>query len=297
MDTKTLIDALSGEYPAPTSQVNYAEMLPEVERALKMANCTTPKRIAMFLAQIGAESGSLRWMEELADGSAYNGRTDLGNIYPGDGPRFKGRGPIQVTGRHNYGVLSQWAYKKKYVPTRTYFVDHPEQLAWRKYRWLGAIWYWTVARPMNKYADNMDILGATIAVNGGTNNLAGRTARWRHALSLGNRLQLGDVITVNSKYPMILTPWKVFGPPPKKKNGNIVSGTTTWQRVRIKFIQERLKDFGWYTGKIDGIYGPSTAKAVLDMKHYHKLRGGGGTCGIKTWNLIRSNKLKKRPAR
>jgi len=62
----------------------------------------TPERIIHFLAQIAHESGGLRWLEEIADGTAYEGRRDLGNTQPGDGPRFKGAGAMQLTGRYNY---------------------------------------------------------------------------------------------------------------------------------------------------------------------------------------------------
>ena len=62
----------------------------------------TPLRQAHFLAQIGHESGELRFRAEIANGEAYEGRSDLGNTQPGDGRRFKGRGLIQLTGRANY---------------------------------------------------------------------------------------------------------------------------------------------------------------------------------------------------
>jgi hypothetical protein len=55
-------------------------------------------------------------------------------------------------------------------------------------RWgfLAASWYWTVARVrLNSYADAGDIVSATRAINGGTNGLADRTARWKRALTFG----------------------------------------------------------------------------------------------------------------
>jgi len=142
----------------------------------------------MFCAQVGEESISLTAPTELASGAEYEGRTDLGNTHPGDGVRFKGRGFIQITGRSNYGVLSRWAHSKGLVPSATYFIDHPGQLATDKYVWLGPIWYWTVARPMNHFADAEDIEGATRAVNGGLHGIKDRTNRWHLCLRLGNTI-------------------------------------------------------------------------------------------------------------
>lgn len=62
----------------------------------------TGLRLAHFMGQCGHESGGFRYMEEIASGAAYEERADLGNTQPGDGRRYKGRGPIQTTGRANY---------------------------------------------------------------------------------------------------------------------------------------------------------------------------------------------------
>jgi predicted chitinase/uncharacterized protein YcbK (DUF882 family) len=74
----------------------------DLNACLSRFNINTPARIRHFLAQVGHESGGLRWMLELASGDAYEGRKDLGNTRHGDGPRFKGAGAIQLTGRFNY---------------------------------------------------------------------------------------------------------------------------------------------------------------------------------------------------
>lgn len=188
MDAATLANAMGNS----VSSDRYAQLLPAFNDALRKADCDTVWRVAMFCAQVGEESGGLQWMEELASGAEYEDRSDLGNIYSGDGPRFKGRGPIQITGRFNYTRVSAWAFDNGYVNSSTFFVDNPQALADDQYGFLGAVWYWTVARNMNAYADIGDINGATRAVNGGYNGLQDRTNRWNHCRALGDALLPGE---------------------------------------------------------------------------------------------------------
>jgi predicted chitinase len=79
-----------------------AAQLADLNDCLRRFSINTPARVRHFLAQVGHESGGLRWMVELASGEAYEGRQDLGNTRAGDGVRFKGAGAIQLTGRYNY---------------------------------------------------------------------------------------------------------------------------------------------------------------------------------------------------
>ena len=66
-----------------------------------------PEAMCMLVANILHETGNMRWLRELASGWAYEGRSDLGNVQPGDGPRFKGSGILQLTGRYNYSRLAK----------------------------------------------------------------------------------------------------------------------------------------------------------------------------------------------
>lgn len=164
------------------------QMLPGYIGAMRAASITTVNRSAMFAAQLGHESVGLQYMEEIASGAAYEWRQDLGNTQPGDGRRYKGSGPIQLTGRNNFRAFTRWANAQGHADID--FEARPE-LVRSDPRWgfLAASWYWTVARPqINSLADRRDLEGVTRAINGGLNGLADRRHRYNRALAMGDRL-------------------------------------------------------------------------------------------------------------
>jgi predicted chitinase len=147
--------------------------LPFLNDAMDRYEIDTPKRQAAFIAQLAHESGELRYWEEIASGDAYEGRHDLGNYQPGDGRRFKGRGPIQITGRANYRAAGN--------AIGTDLEQHPERASHADVGFLIAGWYWQ-SRGLNKLADAGDLEGVTRKINGGLNGLAQRRAYYVRAL-------------------------------------------------------------------------------------------------------------------
>lgn len=135
----------------------------------------TDLRFAHALAQLGHESDGFRAMEEYASGAAYEGRADLGNTQAGDGKRYKGRGPIQVTGRANYR-----RYGRKIGID---LENRPELASAPSIGLMASCAYW-VDKGLNERADADDLLGITKLINGGTNGLADRRARLAAAKAL-----------------------------------------------------------------------------------------------------------------
>ncbi len=124
-------------------------------------------RLAHFMAQLIHESGSFRYMEEIASGQAYEGRADLGNTEPGDGVRFKGRGPIQITGRANY---------RKFGRRIGIDLEHNPTIAAVPSIGLHlALEYWK-DHNLNGLAEADDVVAITRKINGGVNGLDDRKA-------------------------------------------------------------------------------------------------------------------------
>ena len=81
-------------------------LVPVLNTAMSRYQIIGSKRVAAFIAQIGHESGQLKYVKEIwgptAAQTRYEGRKDLGNTVAGDGSKYRGRGLIQITGRANY---------------------------------------------------------------------------------------------------------------------------------------------------------------------------------------------------
>lgn len=132
----------------------------------------TPLRQSAFLAQLAHESGELRYVKELASGEAYEGRVDLGNTQPGDGPRYKGRGLLQITGRHNYGACG--ADLGIDLIAEPHLLEQPEWAA------KSAGWFWQTKK-LNALADKPDFKLITKRVNGGYNGYQERLRYYERA--------------------------------------------------------------------------------------------------------------------
>ena len=174
MDALTLARAMS----IPVARAE--KWLTPLTEAMAYANIDTRLRKAAFLAQIGHESLSLMYTKEIGGDSyfaKYNGRADLGNTQPGDGPRFAGRGLIQVTGRANYLKCSLALFGDDRLLATPSLLESPQWAA------KSAAWFWK-SKDLNALADADRFTDLTRRINGGVNGLDDRKARYKTALSV-----------------------------------------------------------------------------------------------------------------
>ena len=166
-----------------------------------------PKRISMFLAQVGHESGGLRFRKENLNYSAqglnkifpkyfiragrdanqyarnpeaianvvYANRMGNGDEDSGDGFKFRGRGLIQLTGKTNYSAFAE--FMDMDLDAVVEYLETEEGAA------MSAGWFWD-SRDLNKWADAGDIVKCTRLINGGTIGLADRKKHYEEALEM-----------------------------------------------------------------------------------------------------------------
>jgi predicted chitinase len=169
------IEQLQSIMPGASSKRN-SEFLPFLQAAMTEFAIESPARSAAFVAQLAHESGQFRFMEEIWGPTAAQRRyeppsslaTDLGNTEAGDGKRFKGRGPIQITGRANYRRFGDLLGLD--------LVADPNRAALPEVAFRIAGLFWS-RKGLNELADQVTpeaFRAITKRINGGFNGLAER---------------------------------------------------------------------------------------------------------------------------
>lgn len=146
-------------------QVILAAIQPILLMTLLKYGIDTDYRACYWAGQVCKESDNFATTEEYASGAAYEGRHDLGNLHPGDGVRFKGRGLIQLTGRANYATFGPLLGLD--------LINDPDLAADPVNALAVACLYWQ-KHGLSDLADQEDIEGITRKINGGLNGLAER---------------------------------------------------------------------------------------------------------------------------
>ena len=221
---------------------------------------TTKRRWRHFLGQIGAESSGLHFVKENLNYDAaglirmfhssvtpaeaqelahkpeaianhvYGPHTDvgrmLGNTKPGDGAKYIGRGPIQLTGKANYA---------KYGPIiGEDLIANPEQLEKPEIGLKATFAYWST-RGCNAAADANDVVAVTRMVNGGLNGLDAR----RRFTAAAERLWPGDGDLLGASpvptLPPIAPPVAAPSPLPPVTPMDVANQSRTFRTMRTQF--------------------------------------------------------------
>lgn len=162
---------------------------PFIVKALELSECNTPKRKAAWLAQVGHESGCLRFTREIWGPTKQQLRYEpttslsvrLSNGEEGDGKRYMGRGLIQITGRGNYRMCTERMANLLEGAAVPDFEGHPELLERPDWAALTAALFWK-QKNLNRFADSGDFAELTRRINGGLNGLAHRQSLYIAAL-------------------------------------------------------------------------------------------------------------------
>lgn len=194
-------------FPRAQDPAGWAEAMNQV---FPNYDINTPQRVSAFLAQCGHESGGWTTFEENLNYSAKGLRSIFGKYFTtddlamayqkqperianriyanrmgngpeesGDGWKYRGRGPIQLTGKSNYTKFAQDMFDDWQN-----VVENPDWVtADRDFALMSAIWFWN-SHNLNHYADIGDIKTMTKIINGGYLGLEERQAHYNQCISL-----------------------------------------------------------------------------------------------------------------
>jgi putative chitinase len=166
----------------PNARTQAGVFVSALNAAMERFRINTPKRIAAFLAQVGHESGQLRYVRELGN-NQYLSKYDTGTLAlrlgntpeaDGDGQKYRGRGLIQITGRSNYRQCSLSLFGDERLLSLPELLEQPQWAA------ESAAWFWE-QNGLNELADRDQFNTITRRINGGLNGLQDRLEIWARA--------------------------------------------------------------------------------------------------------------------
>ena len=169
-------------YVMPGARLSAGIFLSSLNTAFARYAINTPKRLAACLAQIGHESGELRYVRELGS-DQYLSQYDTGTLAArlgntpeadGDGQKYRGRGLIQITGRRNYLICSQALFGDERLLLQPQLLEQPQWAA------ESAAWFWH-SNGLNELADDDQFSTITRRINGGLNGLEEHLRLWARA--------------------------------------------------------------------------------------------------------------------
>lgn len=179
-----------------------------IEELLPRYNIDTPERVSAFLSQCAVETGGWRKFEEnmnysadrimqvwprifdrelalqchrnpeMVGNHAYANRMGNGGPETGDGWKYRGRGPIHLTGRRNYTMFAETFDDPSLI------IETPDVVAEDKHiSLISALWFWDINN-LNDLADVRQITKLSRKVNGGDHGLPQRIALFQSTLDL-----------------------------------------------------------------------------------------------------------------
>ncbi len=266
------VDSQTMREVAPTFSGDNAERQAKIIAAagevlrptLEAYEITSRLRIAHFLGQTCHELAGFRTTEEFASGEAYEGRKDLGNTEKGDGPLFKGRGLLQLTGRANYRDYG--------AALGVDLEQEPALAAEPAFSLRIACEYWK-RKKINAACDQDDIIRVTKLINGGTNGLDERrslTSKAKTAVARLEGVQLSGGAADKSGRPVLQ----------RGSKGEAVAD-----------LQAMLRDLKFGLA-VDGDFGAGTEVAVMRFQSEKKLTADG-LVGPQTWAALDAARKKK----
>ncbi len=201
------VEQFSHLFPRNTDPQGWVDSMNEVFPTYEI---DTPQRVAAFLAQCGHESGGWTVFEENLNYSdkglcgifkkyfptlestagyarnpqaiankVYSNRMGNGPESSGDGWKYRGRGPIQLTGKDNYRAFAQ----EMFEDWQNLFENPDWVCADRDFALMSAIWFWNKNK-LNVQADSGDIKTMTRKINGGYIGLEDRIKHYNEAIHL-----------------------------------------------------------------------------------------------------------------